>query len=159
MFIVSFDPGKTHWAYCFREDDKVLETGMLQNPIVSLLEKDLQSGIDKLEAEVKGLFTKWNLKPETTVVVAERFLLRPGRGAMGAVSEHLNFSLGLITAWIHPLKMTLITPALWKNYMLRTYGTNNMMQLLGEKDKKKIHVTDATGIGQFIYERSAGKKK
>ena len=158
MFIVSFDPGKTHWAYCLREDDKVLETGMLRNPIVSLLEKDLQQGIEKLGAEVKGLFSRWNLKPELTIVVAERFLLRPGRGAMGAVSEHLNFSLGLITAWIHPLKMSLITPALWKNYMLRTYGTNNMMQLLGEKDKKKIHQCDSIGIGKFIYERGLAKK-
>lgn len=124
MKILTFDPGKVNgnMAYSFSVDGHIERYGSIK-PLGSITE-GFEDEVDAFAARVQRLVQEVN--PD--LIVAERFQDRGGR-SKGATPEFVNIQLGIIAIVARPVRTKLITPALWKNWMRRTYDT-------GKKTKK-----------------------
>lgn len=155
--ILAFDPGKTHFAYAILSKKKgLIKTGMIHNVINDFSKDNLTPQVIRFVREIRKVFFKYPIK----IVIAERYQVR-GKfgGMMGAVCEYLNYQLGIIGSLFRKrAKLYLITPALWKNYMYRTYDFPNkssLTEVFGFHGLSKNfstvpileHQFDAVGIG------------
>lgn len=126
--ILAIDPGKINFAYTILSKKKgIVKTGMIHHTITDFSKDNLPLQVLRFSREVSKVIDKYPIK----IIVAERYQVR-GRfgGMMGAVAEYLNFMLGIISdMYKEKVKMYMITPALWKNYMYKTYGFPNKSPL------------------------------
>lgn len=161
--ILALDPGKTHFAYAIISKKKgLVKTGMINNVIDDFSKDNLTLQVIRFIRELRRLFFNYPI----TIVVAERYQVR-GKfgGMMGAVAEYLNFMLGIVGALFRKrAKLYLITPALWKNYMYRTYDFPNkspLTEVFGfyglSKNFSTVpileHQFDAVGIGVWAAKK------
>ena len=126
--ILALDPGKTHFAYTILSKKKgIVKTGMINNVIDDFSKDNLTLQVIRFIRELKRLFFKYPID----TIVAERYQVR-GRfgGMMGASCEYISYQLGIIGCLFKKrAKLYLITPALWKNYMYKTYDYPNKTSL------------------------------
>lgn len=126
--ILALDPGKTHFAYTIISKKKgIVKTGMIHNVIDDFSKDNLTLQVIRFVREIKRLFFTYPIK----IVVAERYQVR-GRfgGMMGASCEYISAMLGIISCLFKKrAKIYFITPALWKNYMYKTYDYPNKTSL------------------------------
>ena len=155
--ILALDPGKTHFAYAILSKKGLVKTGMFKNTIKDLsLNDSLNKQIIRFINECKNYTNKYPIK----YVVAERYQIR-GKfgGTQGASCEVINLMLGII-AYLFRKRSNVycITPALWKNYMYKTYDFPNktsLTEVFGfyglSKNFSTVpileHQFDAVGIG------------
>lgn len=154
--ILALDPGKTHFAYAILSKKGLVKTGMIHNVIDTFSEDNLTLQVIRFIREIKRLFFKYPID----IVVAERYQVR-GKfgGMMGASCEYISYQLGIIGCLFKKkAKLYSITPALWKNYMYKTYDFPNktsLTEVFGfyglSKNFSTVpileHQFDAVGIG------------
>ena len=152
MRIIALDPGSKNFAFAVMEDKKVLECGYLKT-IRSLKWADF-------EDEATGFRNRWFdvlNKYEPDVVLAERFMARPG-GNGGAVGEYINIMLGILST-VNSSKgipTHLVTSAQWKNYLNNRYGkVENMKKHFPHLS---VHEADALGIAVYQMETELQQK-
>lgn len=152
MRILALDPGKINFAFAVMDDRKVLATGYI--PCI----KDLKR--DSFEAESKGFRNRYFellTKYEPDVVVAERFMARPG-GNGGVVGEYINIMLGILCT-VNSSKGTpteLVTSASWKNYLNSRYGRVESMK--EHFTHLSVHEADALAIAVYVMEGELNEK-
>lgn len=143
MRILALDPGKINFAFAVMDDKKVLETGYIT------CIKDLKR--DAFEAESKGFRNRYFellSKHEPDVVIAERFMARPG-GNGGVVGEYINIMLGILCT-VNSSKgipTELVTSASWKNYLNSRYGRVESMK----EHFTHLSVHEADSLGMAVY--------
>ena len=118
--ILALDPGKTHFAYTILSKKKgIVKTGMIKNVIDDFSKDNLTLQVLRFVREIKRLFFTYPIN----IIVMERYQVR-GRfgGMMGASCEYISYMGGIIACLFRKrAKLYMITPALWKNYMYKTY--------------------------------------
>ena len=152
MKILALDPGKINFAFAVMEDRKVLEAGYI--PCI----KDLKRAA--FEKESKGFRNRYFAlleKHEPDLVVAERFMARPG-GNGGAVGEYINIMLGILCTVNSSKGITteLVTSASWKNYLNSRYGRVETMK--EHFTHLSVHEADALGIAVYAMEGELDEK-
>jgi hypothetical protein len=152
MRILALDPGKINFAFAVMEDVKVLEAGYIK------CIKDLKR--DAFEAESKGFRNRYFTllaKYEPDVVVAERFMARPGSNG-GMVGEYINIMLGVISTVNSSLNIPteLVTSASWKNYLNSRYG--RVETLKEHFPHLSVHEADSLGIAVYAMEGKLDQK-
>ena len=166
MKILSFDPGKQHFAYALVEDAKVKWHGILESTVEDLTaEVSLQ--FDKLTSDFLQIIHRAKLDPAVDYICAERYMQRPGLGA-GGNAELINLKIGALIAFVLPVRMWIIPSARWKNHMTRAYGEKGFgkdgkldMRMLVDGDKSRklsSHECDAIGIGLFCHETNTNQE-
>lgn len=149
---MALDPGKINFAFAVMEDTKVLEAGYI--PCI----KDLKR--DAFESETRGFRNRYYTlltKYSPDVVVAERFMARPG-GNGGAVGEYINIMLGILCTVNSSVGVPteLVTSASWKNYLNSRYGRVESMK--EHFDHLSVHEADALGIAVYAMEGELNEK-
>ncbi len=165
--LLSIDPGKTHFAYSiFNNNGKLLKLGMITSTISSFAKDTFRSNQKNFIKELKDSCSEYTI----TNIVAERYQVRGGKFAsmMGANAEFISFMLGVVSAVFRKkAKTTLISPALWKSYMYRTYDfpkKTDMPTVFGFNGLSKNFTTvpikehqfDSTGIGVWWFGSNKG---
>jgi hypothetical protein len=155
--ILAIDPGKTHFAYAIISKKKgIVKTGMIRNVIDDFSKDNLTLQVVRFVRELKRLFIKYPI----TIIVSERYQVR-GRfgGMMGASCEYISYMAGIIGCLFRKRsRIYCITPALWKNYMYKTYDyptKSSLTEVFGfyglSKNFSTVpileHQFDAVGIG------------
>lgn len=153
MRILAMDSGKHNFAFAvLDESPHLIGTGHIKFTITSLEQKLMQEQLTKFRRSIVKLVTK----SRADEIYIERYLAR----FKGLNNEVINLSIGTILG-LTDTTTCLVTPASWKNYIKRTYGTNDMFHLLrGKSNGWTIHQCDAIGIGLYIVENKldlAGK--
>lgn len=163
MKILSFDPGKKHFAYAFFDGRRIAQFGFMKTILTSLKSEEYLSQTNVFAKSYKKLLAACD--PDTIVI--ERFQYRPGMGK-GAVSEFINIQIGLITLLSYPTPVTLIIPAQWKTYLHRTYTPQEDKKIKFEA-KTLIearlgftgltpHESDAMGMCYYINDKHKDRK-
>jgi hypothetical protein len=152
MKILALDPGKINFAFAVMEDMKVLEVGYI--PCI----KDLKrAAFEKESHGFRNRYFDLLEKHQPDMVVAERFMARPG-GTGGAVGEYINIMLGILCTVNSSRGITteLVTSASWKNYLNSRYGRVETMK--EHFTHLSIHEADALGIAVYSMEGSLDEK-
>ena len=152
MKILALDPGKINFAFAVMEDRKVVETGYI--PCI----KDLKRA--SFEKESKGFRNRYFellTRHDPDVVVAERFMARPG-GNGGVVGEYINIMLGVLCTVNsrRGVPTELIKSSSWKNYLNSRYGRVETMK--EHFAHLSVHEADALGIAVYTMEGALGEK-
>lgn len=156
--ILAIDPGKINFAFSILSKNKgLIKTGMFKHTIKDFsLKNPLNKQINSFIKECIKNFNKYPIK----YVIAERYQIR-GKfgGTQGASCESINLMLGIVAYLFRKRsKVYYITPALWKNYMYKTYDFPNktsLTEVFGfyglSKNFSTVpileHQFDAVGIG------------
>jgi len=150
--IIAMDPGVANFAFSVVTDQPDIPfIGQLENPIQSIKKDDLEVQVCCFKWEIDTLISKIGLAMEDRIVV-ERY--QP-RGPRNPQIELVNVMIGIIADKFEH-QLILITPAVWKNYIKKQYGTNKMTQLLKEKSISP-HIKDSIGLASYIFERYYNK--
>lgn len=164
MRFLTFDPGKSNFAYAYGEDGRVEGFGFVEN-VFDRLTDSVSDQAGRLAQELLALTRR--AKPDT--IVAERYMFRPGKG-VGGTSEFVNIALGILVAAVLPLPVRLIPSAQWKNHMTRQHwkgqGKFECLEMLdptktcrpgGRKKRLTTHEADAIGILLYASEQELKK--
>jgi hypothetical protein len=148
--VLACDPGTANFAYAvtririkqpFRF--KILESGMIQNPIRDLTGL-LADQTKAFEDEIHGLIEQYGVD----VIIAERFM---NRGRNGNTGELVSFMLGIMMK-IPDTHLTLITAAQWKNAFNKLQDLKELYKEMKQRCRMEPHPIDA--VCMSIY--SAG---
>lgn len=139
--VLSCDPGTANFAYAvtririkqpFRF--KLLESGMIQNPVRDLTGL-LVDQTKAFEDEIQSLIDQYGVN----VIIAERFM---NRGRNGNTGELVSFMLGLMMK-IPETHLTLITAAQWKNAFNKFQDLKELYKEMKRRCKMEPHPIDA----------------
>lgn len=138
-YVISFDPGKTHFAYAIYKRNSLIAHGTIENTLKDLKEGFLynKQRIAFLK-EIKRKFKKYLDEP--CLIAIERFVAR-GR-SMGNVSECIGMMLGMMSWLFRKHYVTLIMASSWKNHF-------NKKEIMPENKNIVIHELDAMCIGAY----------
>ena len=114
--LLSFDPGKIHFAYSFTEFQntpkelkyKILDHGQLTKPFDDLTGPEVLQRGKEFQKEIRALVKKF----KADYIIAERYMVR-GR-FNGGLAEYINVMLGLLMG-VGVDNMLMIPAAQWKN--------------------------------------------
>ena len=116
MRALGIDPGKGEFNVCLVAEGRVESTDCVVLPGYEVTDFQRSDVVKKMKAVVRKLYRDY--KPD--LVVAERMMVRPGRGAP---VEGINLSLGFLLCLAPKgVEVRLVTPAAWKNWLKRKYG-------------------------------------
>lgn len=139
--VLACDPGTANFAFCvtririqqpFRY--KLLETGMIQNPIRDLTGL-LTEQTERFENEIQTLIDKYGVD----IIIAERFM---NRGRNGNTGELVSFMLGIMMK-MSDIHLTLITAAQWKNAFNKLQDLKELYKEMKKRCKLEPHPIDA----------------
>lgn len=163
MRILAFDPGKANFAYAIGQDGS-LETFGFVTALFTDLTTDLTGQAVRLADEFSALIK--DARPD--LIVAERFMARGKAPGMGAVSEFINLSLGVLVSVAAPLEVQVISAATWKNHWSHRYPSESKFEMQtclengtrvypgGRRKRLTTHESDAIGIMAWAFETREG---
>lgn len=164
MRVLAFDPGKNNFAYAVGQDGSLESFGFV-TALLDDLTADVTGQVLRLAEEFQGLVKTH----QPDVIVAERFMIRPGAQGQGANSEFINISLGVLISVAAPLEVQIIPAATWKNHWSHRYppaeGKFEMQACLergtraypgGRRKRLTTHEADAIGIMAWTFETRGG---
>lgn len=152
MRVLGIDPGKRQTWYSSLEMRYVRSCGQLL-PWWDLLESDhLDIDPDRPLNDRIGptqeMLTSFVASQRPEVVIAERYIVRPGQGR-GNNAEAINIVLGLLYATCSHLSIPcwLIIPSVWKQWWDRTFCRD----WYDHWPRLNAHQADACSIGIYGY--------
>jgi len=161
--ILAFDPGKANFAYAVGQDGQLERFGFV-TALLTDLTVDVTGQVVRLADEFSAILK--DARPD--LIVAERFMARGKAPGMGAVSEFINLSLGVLVSVAAPLEVQVISAATWKNHWSHRYpqeGKFEMQACLedgtrvypgGRRKRLTTHESDAIGILAWAFETREG---
>lgn len=157
MVILSVDPGSKNYAWSVVRIEapakfKLLEVGMLSNPITNLASVNFEREVAAFSDEIENLC----LKHHVTHFAGERFMTR---GFGGDQIELVSFMHGIVMAIMHSGRdkrkklnhNLLLTAAEWKNSV-----NKNVLVLDEAYEHITPHILDSACIGAYAYYRLLG---
>lgn len=152
MKIWAIDPGINNFAFSLVSDKPdVLFIGHLKNTIQSIKKDDIEAQICSYKWEIEEIIPKLNLNKKDKIVI-ERY--QP-RGTKNLQIELINIMIGIIADKFEH-QLLLLTPSTWKNYIKKIYSTNNMTEIIKNKNISP-HIKDSIGIASYVFERHYNK--
>jgi len=146
MKILSIDPGIRNFAFSIISDKQdVLLSGHLINTIQNI-NNEMENEILLYKDAISTVLKKAKLKKDDYIVI-ERY---QSRGHKGTQIEIVNAMIGITGCLFE--RLILIAPVVWKNYMKKKYGTNDMHKLI-KVDGLTPHMADSIGLGSYVMER------
>lgn len=139
--VLACDPGTANFAYAvtririkqpFRY--KLLESGMIQNPVRDLTGL-LADQTAAFENELQELVDTYGVN----IIIAERFM---NRGRNGNTGELVSFMLGIMMK-MEDVHLTLITAAQWKNAFNKIQDLKELYKEMKTRCRMEAHPIDA----------------
>jgi Holliday junction resolvasome RuvABC endonuclease subunit len=154
MRVLGIDPGKRQTWYSSLEMGQVCSRGQLV-PVWNLIESDHldldpDRPLNDRLAATRGMISTFIYDQRPEVVIAERYIVRPGQGR-GNNAEAINIMLGLLySACSHfDVPCWFILPSVWKQWWDRTFCRD----WYAHWPKLNAHQADACSIGIYGYTR------
>ena len=152
MKILGIDPGKRETWYACLQAGHTLARGQ-QVPVWDLVESahldlDPDRPLNERIDPTLRMLTKFLRAQKPDLVIAERYIERPGQGR-GNNSETINLMLGLLYATCSQqgVSCRLVIPSAWKQWWDRTFARS----WYDHWPQLNAHQADACSIGIYGY--------